>query len=118
VVFTSASCGYIVGSGGTILKTNPNKLFLDVNKHENASSLQFKIYPNPCSDEFVVEKTDRTPINGTITIQNLNGVTLYKAKKQSVTQVKISCSDFRQGVYFITITEKGTISTRKLIKLQ
>ncbi len=118
VIFTSSSCGYIVGSGGTILKTNPTKLFLDVKKRENASSVQFKIYPNPCSDEFVVEKADHTPINGTITIQNLNGVTLYNAKKQSVEQVKISCADFRPGVYFITITEKGTISTRKLIKLQ
>jgi photosystem II stability/assembly factor-like uncharacterized protein len=118
VVFTSSSCGYIVGSGGTILKTNPTKLFLDVKKHLNSSSVQYTIYPNPCSDEFVVEKTDHTPINGTITIQNLNGVTLYKSKKQSVEQVKISCADFRQGVYFITITENETISTRKLIKLR
>ncbi len=118
VVFTSSSCGYIVGSGGTILKTNPNKLFLDVKKHVNGSSVKFKIYPNPCADEFVIEKSDHTPINGTITIRNLNGMILYKSKKLAVEQLKIPVSDYRQGAYFITITEKSTISTHKLIKMR
>ena len=118
VVFTSSSCGYIVGSGGTILKTNPNKLFLDVKQPMNTSSIRFKIYPNPAYNEIMVEKADHTPINGTITIRNLNGVIVYKTKKVTAAELKIPIADFSQGVYFITIAEKDTFMTRKLIKLE
>ena len=117
VVFTNTSTGYIVGSGGTILKTNPTELYLDVKKVVLAKEDQFKVYPNPCRDNIILEKEDHIPFSAKVVIQNLSGMKVYSEKIRFKEKIIIPVKGLVAGIYFITIIENNSITTKKIIKL-
>jgi photosystem II stability/assembly factor-like uncharacterized protein len=117
VVFTNASTGYIVGSGGTILKTNPTKLYLDIKKATTTKEHHYKVYPNPCKDNLTLEKEDHIPSNALVVIRNLSGFKVYSERMKFTDKIKIPVKGLASGIYFITIIENNSLTTQKIIKL-
>jgi hypothetical protein len=72
------------------------------------------ISPNPTSD-FISIKV-KNAIEGTITIYNILGEKLIQQTINS-SQTKIATSSLNSGVYLATIETKGTITTKKFVKL-
>lgn len=72
------------------------------------------IYPNPAGDLLTIEK--EYPGLNTLNITSLNGQQLYNAKVEEPTH-QIDLSSFQKGFFFITISSKDFVTTRKIIKL-
>jgi len=74
----------------------------------------FHIYPNPASKWIKVD-TDET-IGGIIKIYSINGQLIHTAQNEGPSS-RIDLSNFKKGVYIITIRSKDFVITRKIIKL-
>ena len=58
------------------------------------------VYPNPATDKLIVESNN----NGIISIKNLLGKIVYKAKKNS-NSLNINTSKFTSGIYILQLNE-------------
>ena len=93
-----------------LINLNPQSVSV-ININEN----NFSIYPNPVSDDLVINSSF---LQGhSILITDISGKNLKKELINSDSQ-KISLIDFASGVYFISVlnSEGNFILTRKLIK--
>jgi len=72
------------------------------------------IYPNPTDDLISIE----TSVAGRyqLEISSLNGQEIYSGEMEGSTH-QIDLSSFQKGAYFITISSKDFVTTRKIIKL-
>ncbi len=119
--FLNPDTGFVVGSGGTIIRiTDGVGLSIDPG-NENIKSQEFSIYPNPANDKITIE----TKQPATIVISNIQGQ-LIKTFANSGTKTNvdhiglssyvIDVSSFPSGVYIIELkTEKG-IAVKKFVK--
>ncbi|HTA82592.1 MAG TPA: T9SS type A sorting domain-containing protein [Bacteroidia bacterium] len=74
-------------------------------------------YPNPVINELTVDM--HQAIDGTITITNVLGQTVYNTTISGDTGSlhKINTSGLTQGVYFLKIESKGQVFTTKVLKI-
>lgn len=111
VYFTDAETGYVVGDGGTILKTTDGGGFPVGIENTSSDSKYIKIYPVPSSDKITFE----TPADGHLSVQNLNGHELLN-QHISDPSSKIDITSLPNGVYFLKLTNKKTVQVGKFIK--
>ncbi|MDR2238031.1 MAG: T9SS type A sorting domain-containing protein [Chryseobacterium sp.] len=74
------------------------------------SGSSIRIYPNPVIDVLNMDKVSPT---ASFTITNLSGQTLMNGR---ITDQKISVSQLDAGTYFISVEDKGTVTTQKFVK--
>lgn len=117
VVFTNSSTGYIVGSGGTILRTNPTKLYLAAKQEIVGVEDQFKVFPNPCIEIITLEKENKAQFSADIIIYNLSGKKVLAQTIRFKEKIKIPVKGIAPGIYFISILENNKVTTKKIIKL-
>ncbi len=72
------------------------------------------IYPNPANNLLNIETEH--PEHYSIKITNLNGQQVFSGEMNGSTH-QIDLSSFQKGVYFITVSSQGFISTIKIVKL-
>lgn len=92
-----------------IARLNGDGSTSSLQNHKNTFS--FNIYPNP-SNQYV--NIENIPQNSKLTISNLNGKKIHE-QFVSKTDELINVSKFENGIYFVTIENKGMISTKKLV---
>ena len=95
---------------------SPNVKFVDCNGIDiNANSpTQPSIFPNPTRDVLNIETHSLNQYS--IEIISLNGQMIYNTAKEG-TSFQIDFSSFQKGAYFITISSKDFVITRKIMKL-
>jgi len=69
----------------------------------------FKTYPNPNKGIFFFEKTDKSPINGTIELLDLSGKIIFSKKMKNQIRGKVDLPNLASGNYFIRLFEKEKI---------
>ena len=75
---------------------------------------QIRIYPNPVNEILTFQLLK--PGLYTIVITSINGQIIYS--KQSISSTRqIDLSSYQKGVYFLIITSRDFIATKKIIKL-
>jgi photosystem II stability/assembly factor-like uncharacterized protein len=111
VYFTDIETGYVVGEGGTILKTTDGGGFPVGTSDVSDKSSVFKIFPNPSSDQIAIEFFGE----GQLSILNVTGQEILK---QIIVDHKtqIDITGLSDGVYFIKLIEGNTVQIEKLIK--
>ncbi|MCE9539630.1 MAG: T9SS type A sorting domain-containing protein [Bacteroidetes bacterium] len=83
-----------------------------INEVDN-TDLIMKIYPNPAQQLFTIElPTDR---NFTISIFDITGRKVQEKKNVTGT-VKVDCSGFSSGIYFVQAMNEKAVLTSKFIK--
>jgi PKD repeat protein len=106
---------------------NPNSVFVVRQKsHSNTSRLNasgidnysqytnlIQMYPNPANEQITIECK---ALQGTIDIQitDVLGNEIKKVNTKTI-ETTINVGDLMDGVYFVTITNKGQSSTKKLV---
>jgi hypothetical protein len=84
---------------------------------ENRGDLTMNIYPNPNSGNFVLEISGKGSGKISIKIANAHGKVIYSDKNISIGNVNTYVFDLQAepGIYFITITGKDVLTTKKLV---
>jgi hypothetical protein len=79
----------------------------------------FKIYPNPANNNLVKISLPNTIQKATITISNTLGQKVYSKKVQDIYNKAetINTSNFKTGIYFVTVNTKNGKATKKLLIL-
>ena len=115
VYFPTADTGYVVGWGGTILKTingggSPAGIF-----DKPLTTEYLKIYPNPSSTTITISTPTTPNKNIFMTIFNINGQALLS---RQITEpiINVDVSGLPQGVYFVKVTDDRTVKVGKFVK--
>lgn len=79
----------------------------------------FKIYPNPANNNLVKISLPNTIEKATITISNTLGQKVYSKKVQDIYNKAetINTSNFKTGIYFVTVNTNKGKATKKLLIL-
>jgi hypothetical protein len=75
---------------------------------------KIKCYPNPANQSINIETPESIPF--AIEISSLTGQLIHRKELDASTS-QIDISSFRTGIYFITISSKDFVTSRKIIKL-
>lgn len=78
-----------------------------------AIGVDFKMYPNPASEQVVVTLKEQTA--ATIQIVDSQGKMLYNAQFEGISQT-VPVSKLSTGIYFITLTTDHGTTTKKMVK--
>lgn len=98
------------------IQTYTNSLsFIDfcdyVKTPEIFSRKEFSIYPNPATDQCVVDFKKIT--NGKLQIFNSLGEKIYSSELRG--QTTVDCRLFPRGIYFVRLTNSENVITKKLL---
>ncbi len=74
---------------------------------------QFNIYPNPFNEVLTIQNNENSPV--TYQLSDIYGKIISLATTQT-SNFKLQTSNFKPGVYFLTITKDNKRFTKKLIK--
>ncbi len=102
-----------------------NFSFLDFIVNPSATSITeiektqpyFMAYPNPATDHINVEFNDEQHENGTLTVMNMLGETMYSITINQLADnvLRINTGQWPQGIYFIKCVRNGSAYTEKVI---
>jgi len=84
---------------------------LDANPSKSDSRIEFKVFPNPATDELNVE----TDLDGEATFQLYNILGQQVLEKTFVKQIKISLDGFSKGAYYYLIQYQDYRKTGKVL---
>ena len=112
--FPNADTGYVVGIGGTILKTTNGGASTSGSDDLRSKTNKLSIYPDPSSFHLTIE-TSVIPTISQLSIMNLNG---QEVLTRQITQHKttIDISHLPCGVYFVRLTNDKSVEVGKFIK--
>jgi len=94
----------------TVMKYDSIHLRINESKKSRLS-----LYPNPASDNIIVETSSSTSTQSQLSISNINGQCLIT---RSITQpsTNLDISNLPGGVYFVRLTSEISVATGKFIK--
>jgi len=75
------------------------------------------ISPNPSSDVFTIRTAQGLPLNGNITISNLQGQQVVSSEIRSEKYFTIDLNNFANGVYLLRLQIGEGVVIRKLVKM-
>ena len=78
------------------------------------STQQLKIYPNPATNHFILEKPFRELFSGILRIFDLSGKQIRKEKIEKTTLYQVNSEGIPKGVCFLQLTENEQVTTGKL----
>lgn len=90
----------------------PNCIFTSVDNSLLISN-ELKVYPNPFNEIFTIELPDKETFS--LLVYDVMGRKVYERKNSNGT-VKVDCSTFSKGIYFVQARNEKNILTYKLIK--
>ena len=81
-----------------------------------ALSIDYQVYPNPTSETFAIRQTgNMTQSNYDYTVTDLSGKTVQSGHSNSQV-TNVDATALQTGIYLVTMTQDGIVSTSKLIK--
>jgi photosystem II stability/assembly factor-like uncharacterized protein len=111
VFFTDANTGYLVGNGGTILKTTNGGGLVSAAETRKLEST-ISVYPNPAKD-FVVFDLPNGSESATVELYDIQG---KKVIQQKLTETKqISVGHLPRGLYLYRLTDSKKFYAGKLV---
>lgn len=87
----------------------------DINE-ETTESFRFDLYPNPASDQVIIDFENNIFEALKVSIVDIHGKTILEETYDTPKTIQINTSNYPAGTYFITITTPAGILTRQLIK--
>jgi hypothetical protein len=79
-------------------------------------NISFSVFPNPASDQIQIILPFYNLIATTITIRNIQSAILYTNElEQASSMINLDGLKLPAGIYFITMSQNGKSSTKKLI---
>ncbi|MCG3164729.1 MAG: hypothetical protein POELPBGB_00488 [Bacteroidia bacterium] len=77
----------------------------------------FNVYPNPATDKVTIDLTALEKEEGSITVVNAIGETVFAESKPTVTSnvFTLNTAGWVRGVYFFTVKSNEAVSTRKVV---
>jgi photosystem II stability/assembly factor-like uncharacterized protein len=119
--FVSPTVGY-----ASEFKNNPNELKMFSYSgspliglfSEKTLDVTVKIFPNPSVDFVNIKISNLENTDNTLLINNLQGELIFKKSFQNVNSIdeNLNFSDFPNGIYMVTITNKNGSFTQKIVK--
>ncbi len=116
-IFVHSSFAAYAGGGTTpvtqqslVLSSVAPQFYLAVNE---LNGNEFKVYPNPVNESLNVQ-FDHVK-NGTISILDLNGKTVFTTEINGLT-MNINTAQLVSGIYLLQVASEGSISTQKITK--
>lgn len=95
--------------------SNPESSCVDVlSTSDRQKALDVKAFPIPAYNQ--IEISNLPNQNGTLLLQNINGITVREVNYNSNKET-INISDLQGGIYFISNTDKSNYFVKKIIKL-
>jgi hypothetical protein len=113
VYFIDQYNGWAVGFNGFIVHTD-NGGIVGV-EYLNIEADNFKIYPNPSSNQITIELPTTPQKNTTLTISNTNGQQLI-LQPIAESQTEINITHLPAGIYIIKVWNDKDVMVRKVIK--
>ncbi len=97
--------------------SNPNGgVGIEETISQSALSIDYTVYPNPTSESFAIRQTgNMTQSNFDYTVTDLSGKTVVSGHSNAKT-TQVDASNLQTGIYLVTMTQDGIVSTSKLIK--
>lgn len=86
----------------------------EIEKPVNSNEPGLKVYPNPTTGTFSVEKINLGS-KGNISISNVLGEVVYRNNYTSEGIAKFDLSHFGKGLYFIRVNDGKSIVTKKIV---
>jgi hypothetical protein len=81
-----------------------------------ALSIDYRVYPNPTNDSFAIRQHgNMTQSNYDYTVTDLSGKTVISGHSNSQA-TNVDATALQTGIYLVTMSQDGIISTSKLIK--
>lgn len=108
---------------GSFTPTNKLKgLYIDnikvksgtVNIAENNAAFNWKIFPNPASDELIIS-LDTKSQESSITILDITGKLIFSTSEKVNDQLKVNTSNFPNGVYFVQVQNDQFTGIKKVL---
>lgn len=101
-------------------KTSTNKIVTNKNLAENnVQKTGLIIYPNPAINYFMVTYSKATSFNAVLTVKNVQGVTVFKIQKSTITQLseKVDLSNKAKGLYIVELFDgEKRLSAKVLVQ--
>ena len=100
-----------------IYNSNPNGgVGIEENVASAALSIDYTVYPNPTSDSFSIrQQGNMTQSNYDYMVADLSGKTVLSGHSNAKTS-QVDASNLQTGIYLVTMSQDGMVSTSKLIK--
>lgn len=101
-------------NGGCEVKSNTITADSTLGVHENSStSAILKIFPNPSNETFNISLPNHQTFN--LQVIDVTGRIVF-ANKNTAGALKVDCSNFSKGIYFVQAINEENILTHKFIK--
>ncbi len=118
-----ASTHTVISSGGSVSMTttvvgsadNDSTLCLSVGIKELSINNTISIYPNPVTDQLIIDGNWKTNKTMKLTIYNISGKTIH-TEVISSKQESINCSPYPAGVYFIIVADENKQWVGRFVK--
>ncbi|MEI8116964.1 MAG: T9SS type A sorting domain-containing protein [Flavobacteriia bacterium] len=97
--------------------SNPNGgVGIEETVAESTLSIDYQVYPNPTSETFAIrQQGNMTHSNYDYSITDLSGKTVLAGHSNSQV-TNVDATAIQTGIYLVTMTQDGIVSTSKLIK--
>lgn len=97
--------------------SNPNGgVGIEETMAEAALSIDYQVYPNPTSESFAIrQKGNMAQSNYDYSVTDLSGKTVLSGHSNSQV-TSVDATALQTGIYLVTMTQDGIVSTSKLIK--
>ncbi len=108
------------GPGGTIASTTTyctcmNTCLAIVGIEETKNNLNSLVYPNPANDKFYIDINTQSNELIEIKIENMLGEIVSNTVTSQNEKIQINLSNFKNGLYFITVKQNNNSTTQKII---
>ncbi len=106
----------VTSEGGVTTKTYMVNLSYGVINALNEQEVNtFRIYPNPTSGKVTLELHSFKSVSE-VTVSDIHGKTLQKVMPDNNQQITLSFKEYSNGLYFISVMNKGVAITKKIVK--
>lgn len=79
---------------------------------EDAQFAQLRLFPNPANDRALLTGM---PVGSIVKVQNMQGQVVMQLQLDQLEQLELETSQWRSGIYQISIQSEGKFASRKLI---
>jgi len=101
-------------SGGTLWKLKTGIINVGVNEY-TYKQIPFTLYPNPAKEILNIKLEISNEEKTTISISNIFGEIIGASVVENSNNCSINTANLTSGVYFVTVSNQGKQSTKKLI---
>jgi len=117
VYVADAPTGTELTDTSLIYNSNPNGgVGIEETVAQAALSIDYQVYPNPTSETFAIrQQGNMTHSNYDYSVTDLSGKTVLAGHSNSQV-TNVDATALQTGIYLVTMTQDGIVSTSKLIK--